>query len=123
LLKTARLYLDVWAHEGRPLPHRRRYGPDENTCIVDNNYYTNAGAANTFLEASSLCRTLEEKRRILPRSAKGIGVQKRVSPPFFEAEAHVPEMDEKLGICKQDDTFLNKKRWNLEEIPPETFRS
>ncbi len=32
-------------------------------------------------------------------------------------------MDEKLGICKQDDTFLNKKRWNLEEIPPETFRS
>ena len=30
-------------------------------------------------------------------------------------------MDEHLGICKQDDSFLNKKRWDLSAIPAENF--
>lgn len=121
LVETARLYLDVGHMKDGLFRIEGVTGPDEYTCIVDNNYYTNAGAANTFLEASSLCQTLEEKGGFAALSER-IGVTKEELAAFFEAGSrmYLP-MDEKLGICKQDDTFLNKKRWNLEEIPPENF--
>lgn len=121
LVETARLYLDV----GHMLDGFFRIegvtGPDEYTCIVDNNYYTNAGAANTFLEACSLCQTLEKIGGFSGLSQK-IGVTKAELEAFFAAgTAMYLPMDETRGICKQDDTFLNKKRWNLDEIPPQNF--
>ncbi len=29
--------------------------------------------------------------------------------------------DRARGICRQDDSFLSKKRWNIGEIPPQNF--
>ena len=121
LVETARLYLDV----GHMREGRFRIdgvtGPDEYTCIVDNNYYTNAGAANTFLEADSLCRLLDKNGGFDALSER-IGITKAELAAFSVAgNAMYLPMDEKSGICKQDDSFLNKKRWDLSEIPPENF--
>ncbi len=121
LVETARLFLDAGHMEDDGFHIDGVTGPDEYTCIVDNNYYTNAGAAKTFLEAVALCQTLDERGGLDGLSAK-IGVTKAELADFFAAGSrmYLP-MDERLGICKQDDSFLRKKRWNLDEIPPENF--
>ncbi len=121
LVETARLFLDV----GHMLDGQFRIdgvtGPDEYTCIVDNNYYTNVGAANTFSAAVALCKALEASGGFDTLRAK-IGVTKEELSAFLAAaDAMYLPMDEKLGICKQDDSFLNKQRWELSEIPPENF--
>lgn len=121
LVETARLYLDVGHMKDGLFRIEGVTGPDEYTCMVDNNYYTNAGAANTFFEACSLCQKLEEAGGLAALSEK-IGVTKAELEAFSSAgTAMYLPMDEENGICKQDDAFLNKKRWNLDEIPPENF--
>ena len=121
LVETARLYLDVGHLRGGLFRIDGVTGPDEYTCIVDNNYYTNAGAANTFLEANMLCRMLEDSGGFDALSEK-IGVTKEELASFSAAglAMYLP-MEQELGICKQDDSFLNKKRWDLSEIPPDHF--
>lgn len=121
LVETARLFLDA----GHMLDGQFRIdgvtGPDEYTCIVDNNYYTNVGAARTFLAAVTLCETLEKAGGFADLEEK-IGVTKEELTAFLDAGNHMYlPMDETLGICKQDDSFLNKKRWDLREIPPDRF--
>ncbi len=121
LVETARLYLDVGHMRDGLFRIDGVTGPDEYTCIVDNNYYTNAGAANTFLEADALCRLLDENGGFDALS-EGIGITKEELAAFSAAgNAMYLPMDEQKGICKQDDSFLNKKRWDLSEIPPENF--
>ena len=121
LVETARLYLDVGHMRDGLFRIDGVTGPDEYTCIVDNNYYTNAGAANTFMEADALCRLLDENGGFDALSER-IGVSKEELAAFSAAgNAMYLPMDEKSGICKQDDSFLNKKRWDLNEIPPENF--
>ncbi len=121
LVETARLYLDVGHMRDGEFRIDGVTGPDEYTCIVDNNYYTNAGAAKTFLEADALCRLLDANDGLDALRAK-IGVTAEELAAFSAAGSalYLP-MDERLGICKQDDSFLNKKRWELSEIPPEHF--
>ena len=121
LVETARLYLDVGHMQDGRFRIDGVTGPDEYTCLVDNNYYTNAGAANTFAEAVALCGKLEQAGGFGALSAK-TGVTKEELAAFAEAgNAMYLPMDERLGICKQDDSFLNKKRWNISDIPPENF--
>lgn len=121
LAETARLFLDA----GHMLNGAFRIdgvtGPDEYTCIVDNNYYTNAGAAETLLNAAALC---EELRRTGGYDAlcEKIGLTNEELALFFDTgKAMYLPMDEQLGICKQDDSFLDKKRWDLSGIPPQNF--
>lgn len=121
LVETARLFLDV----GHMLDGQFRIdgvtGPDEYTCIVDNNYYTNVGAAKTFSAAVALCETLEASGGLDALRQK-TGVTKEELSRFSEAaNAMYLPMDDRLGICKQDDSFLNKQRWELSDIPPENF--
>lgn len=121
LVETARLYLDVGHMRDGLFRIDGITGPDEYTCIVDNNYYTNAGAANTFLEAVALCNQLESLRGFGVLSDR-TGVTKEELAAFSAAgRAMYLPMDERLGICKQDDSFLNKKRWSLSDIPPDHF--
>ncbi|MEN6596093.1 MAG: beta-phosphoglucomutase [Clostridiaceae bacterium] len=121
LVETARLFLDAGHMREGLFRIDGVTGPDEYTCIVDNNYYTNAGAANTFLEATSLCHLLDANGGFDALSEK-IGVTKAELAQFSAtgSSMYLP-MDQELGICKQDDSFLNKKRWNLDEIPPDHF--
>ncbi len=121
LVETARLFLDTGHWKDDRFRIDGVTGPDEYTCIVDNNYYTNAGAARTFLAAVELCGKLADSGGFDSLREK-TGVTQEELAAFFEAGCamYLP-MDNDLGICKQDDSFLNKKRWNLSDIPPENF--
>lgn len=121
LVETARLFLDTGHMKDGFFRIDGVTGPDEYTCIVDNNYYTNAGAAETMLSAASLCDELNARGGFDALSQK-IGITKEELADFLAAgSAMYLPMDERLGICKQDDSFLNKKRWNLSDIPCENF--
>lgn len=121
LVETARLFLDAGHWKDGKFRIDGVTGPDEYTCIVDNNYYTNAGAANTFFAAAELCGVLSDLGGFGALQEK-IGVTKKELAAFSAAGGamYLP-MDDELGICKQDDSFLNKKRWNLSDIPAENF--
>ena len=121
LVETARLFLDTGHWKDGRFRIDGVTGPDEYTCIVDNNYYTNAGAANTFFAAAELCGILS-KRGGLEALHQKIGVTEEELAAFSAAgSAMYLPMDDKLGICKQDDSFLDKKRWDISDIPPENF--
>lgn len=121
LVETARLFLDVGHWKDGQFRIDGVTGPDEYTCIVNNNYYTNAGAAATFLAAQELCKILSDIGGFDALHMK-IGVTETELEAFTAAgNAMYLPMDDQLGICKQDDSFLNKKRWEIDEIPEENF--
>ena len=121
LVETARLFFDAGHMLAGQFHIDGVTGPDEYTCIVDNNYYTNAGAANTFLEAFALCCRLKTSGGFEALEDK-IGIsQSELNAILAAGKSMYLPMDEQMGICKQDDSFLNKKRWDLSEIPPENF--
>lgn len=121
LVETARLFLDAGHWKDGRFRIDGVTGPDEYTCIVDNNYYTNTGAADTFFAAAELCDVLSNLGELGALSEK-IGVTEEELSAFSAAGGamYLP-MDDDLGICKQDDSFLNKKHWNLCDIPAENF--
>lgn len=121
LFETARLWLDAGNyHEGRFEIHEVT-GPDEYTCLVDNNYYTNACAKYNLHWAVRSWKLLKAAGR-LEAVAEKIGLTEEEAAEFEKAEmAMYLPYDEKLGINPQDDTFLAKKVWDLDRTPKEKF--
>jgi len=121
LAETARLWLNV----GHWLDGSFRIdcvtGPDEYTCVVNNNYYTNCCAANNLMGAYLLCRELEKiggldaLKEKLSLSDEELDEFKRAGEGMYYPN------DEKLGIIAQDDSFLSKKRWDFSKLPKEDF--
>ncbi len=122
LVETARLWLDVgnYDDEGR-FCIQEVTGPDEYTCLVDNNYYTNKCAQQNLRAAVEIYRLLE---------AAGLqeGVRSRTALCEEELEAFLRAADamclpydEKLGIRPQDDSFLHKPRWDFAATPREHY--
>lgn len=123
LFETARLWMDT----GHLLDGEFRIdnvsGPDEYTCIVNNNYYTNAMAKHNLKWAAKSYYLLKEQD------------EEALNALMEKVQLHVDEVtqwettsdnmylpyDEELGISKQDDTFLQKDHWPIEEIPEENF--
>lgn len=121
LVETARLFLNAGHTEEEGFRIDGVTGPDEYTCIVNNNYYTNAGAAYTFSETVKLCGKLKECGEFEMLERK-IGITQDELDAFQAAgdNMYLPR-DDMRGICKQDDSFLLKKRWDIQSIPPENF--
>ena len=121
LVETARLWIDA----GHWLDGSFRIdcvtGPDEYTCMVNNNYYTNSCAANNLLGAVRLCGELE-KLGGLDALKEKISLTEEELEEFKRAgEGMFYPHDEKLGIIAQDDSFLSKKRWDISSVPKENF--
>ncbi|RNA67616.1 glycoside hydrolase family 65 protein [Alteribacter keqinensis] len=114
LFETARLWLDTGHFYNGQFRIDDVTGPDEYTCIVNNNYYTNAMAKNNLVWAV--------KAYELAGDAAGCGVTAGEAAEWAEAaETMYLPYDEELGIHAQDDTFLQKKVWDLENTPKEKF--
>ena len=121
ILETARLWLDVGSFHDGNFHINNVTGPDEYSCLVNNNYYTNALAKYHLDWAVKLYykfRKDAEFRKMLGRirfkhdEIKGFKkASKQMLLPF----------DEKLGINPQDDAFLNKKPWDISMIPKKNF--
>jgi alpha,alpha-trehalose phosphorylase len=96
-------------------------GPDEYTCVVNDNYYTNALAQYHLRWAVKFYSILKETGMLDP-VAKKIKFRKAEIRGFIKAaEAmHLP-YDRETKINPQDDSFMRKKEWDIAGIPKENF--
>jgi alpha,alpha-trehalose phosphorylase len=121
VFECARLWLDTgtW-HQGRFRIHGVT-GPDEYTCVVNNNYFTNLSAQYNLRWAVRFYEMLKEAGK-LDSLARKLDLAPEEIDAFSEAEKgmYLP-YDAELGINPQDDSFLSKKKWDLEHTPKEHF--
>lgn len=121
LLEIARLWYDLGVfHDGRFELHCVT-GPDEYTCVVNNNYYTNVSAKYDLRWAVKYLRMFDAKGLSgKARKATGIG-DSELESFLAAAQAMYLPYDEALDITPQDDSFLSKKVWDLAATPHEDF--
>ncbi|MDR2045149.1 MAG: family 65 glycosyl hydrolase [Clostridium sp.] len=119
LIETSRLWMDLGNYYQDRFHINGVTGPDEYTCLVNNNYYTNVLAQHGLrwavkffglLKEQGLERELSEKTGITPQELHEFAAA---------AEKMYLPYDERLGINPQDDSFLQKKRWDLAAISEE----
>ena len=119
LFETARLWIDLgcWANGSFHL--NCVTGPDEYTCCVNDNYYTNAGAKYNLYWAAKMWELLGEAGK-LEDVAKRLELTESEIEEFKKAEAGMTLLyDEKTGINPQDDAFLQKPVWDFAGTPSE----
>lgn len=121
VFETARLWLDVGNYCEGSFRINCVTGPDEYTCLVNNNYYTNVLARHNLRWAVRFYELLKARGRIAPL-AKKLGLTEDEIAAFEKAaEAMYLPYDRERDINPQDDSFLMKKRWDLGRTPPEEF--
>ena len=124
LVETARLWEDLGFYGTDERFHIHGVtGPDEYTTVVNDNTYTNLMARLNLNFAAATVRRLREER---PEDYAALVHRVRLKPGEVEsweraaASMHVP-FDEERGIHPQDDTFLDRERWDLDATPREKF--
>ncbi|MTI56984.1 glycoside hydrolase family 65 protein [Geosporobacter ferrireducens] len=123
IFETARLWLDVGHfHDGKFMIHNVT-GPDEYSCIVNNNYYTNAMARYNMEWAVKFYEMLKlENPQILEEITRKIQMVETEIDEMIEASQNMYlPYDEVLKIHKQDDAFLDKALWDFEGTPEEKY--
>ena len=121
LLETSRLWIDLGHYDDGYFKIDCVTGPDEYTCMVNNNYYTNAGAKNNLENAYKLINILKDTKDYETFKNHTNCTDEELDE-FKKAADHMYlPYDENLGIIKQDDSFLNKKRMELSEFKKEEF--
>lgn len=121
LFETARLWMETGHfYQGRFHIHEVT-GPDEYTCLVNNNYYTNACAQYNLRWAVRFYRMLKEKG-VIGELKRKIAITDKEVEAFEQAEKNmVLPYDKTLKMNPQDDSFLSKKVWDVENTPREQF--
>jgi alpha,alpha-trehalose phosphorylase len=126
LFETARL----WGDLGHFNPNKDNKfcincvtGPDEYNAIVNNNCYTNLMAAENLRSALNAAELLKLKYPQQYRTlCDKIGLSDN-ELAFWKKAAdniYIP-YDEQTGIHLQDDSFLDKKQWDFENTPRESY--
>jgi len=119
LLETARLWLDVGHEHGGQFRIHGVTGPDEYTCLVNNNYYTNALAQHNLRWAVRAVELLKQAGR-LGAWAPRVGLDVAELGAFTRAaDRMLLPYDGTLGINPQDDSFLSKPVWDFAGTPAE----
>ena len=121
LFETARLWLDVGDFYRGEFQINDVTGPDEYTCIVNNNYYTNSLAQYHLRWAVKFYQMLKPLDDFNILKDK-IELQEVEIEEFNQAaeNMYLP-YDEVLKINPQDDSFLQKKKWDIKSIPADKF--
>lgn len=121
LFETARLWMDTGNFYKGTFRINGVTGPDEYTCIVNNNYYTNASAKYNLYWAVKFYYLLEQEGKLEQIKTK-INISKEEILEFQKAEeAMFLPYDEDLKINPQDDSFLEKEVWDIKNTPKEKF--
>ncbi len=98
-------------------------GPDEFAVLVNNNCYTNMLARENMKYAVKAVQYLKENAEDkYTKLAAKIGLEESEIDDWQKAidNMYIP-YEEKLGIYPQDDSFLSKKRWDIENTPFSEF--
>ncbi len=122
LLEIANLWLDIGHvdYQGRFCIHEVT-GPDEYSCLVNNNTYTNIMVQDAFMFLLKLLSEdkSKEKRHNLKVSTLLEGFD------YAKAKKAVKDMyvpyDQTLQIYAQDDGFLSKPVWDFKNTPKENY--
>ncbi len=121
IMETARLWMDLGNYYKERFELHTVTGPDEYTCMVDNNYFTNASAQYNLHWAVKFYWILKEKN-LIDILAKKLNLTKDEIEEFEKAEKNMYlPFDKELGINPQDDSFLSKKIWNIADTPKSEF--
>ena len=108
LLETARFFKHVVHKYDHQYHLHHVTGPDEYTAVIDNNYYTNSLLK---YHLSFLVDYLEKH---------SIKIAEEELTTFKDIRDNIVLLyDSELGIDVQDQSFLSKKRWDLENTPKE----
>ena len=124
LVETARLWADLGFYGADKKFHIHGVtGPDEYTTVVNDNAYTNLMARlNLNFAAATVRRLREERPEDYTALVHAVRLQFKEVESWERAAAamHIP-FDEKRGIHPQDETFLDRERWDLDATPREKF--
>lgn len=121
LLETARLWMSVGHMSRGAFRINCVTGPDEYTCIVNNNYYTNACAKHNLEWAVRAAALLRGWGAYDAWAARLKATEEEFSAFREAANAMLLVYDEALGINPQDDSFLDKPVWDIAATPKENF--
>lgn len=123
LFETARLWLEVGHFKGDTFRIDAVTGPDEYTCIVNNNYYTNAMTKHNLKWAEKAFQLLKnvdpDALRVLMDK---LALKENEVRNWLDAanKMYLP-YDEGLKLNPQDDTFLDKDVWDFENTPEDKY--
>jgi alpha,alpha-trehalose phosphorylase len=116
LVQTARLWRSLGHHDAAG---RFRIdgvtGPDEYSCLADNNVYTNLMAEQNLRMASVVAARNSDR-------ARDLGVTTEEMASWRDAaEAMVVPYDEKLGVHPQSEGFTGHAVWDFAATPPDRY--
>ncbi|MFW5854785.1 MAG: glycoside hydrolase family 65 protein, partial [Thermodesulfobacteriota bacterium] len=126
LVETARMWRDLGFFSARK---NNRFcihgvtGPDEYNTVVNNNAYTNLMARENLWFAAGTVEDLRRKDAGLYQSlVDKTGLEYTETEEWRRAanNMYIP-YDEELGIHPQDDSFMDKKQWDIEGTPQDKF--
>lgn len=123
LIETARLWIDTGHYYRDTFRIDDVTGPDEYTCLVNNNYYTNVMAKHNLKWAEIAWNLVKEKdKAVLEVLKEKMNVLDHEPDQWKQAaeKMYLP-YDSELGINPQDDTFLQKDIWDLTNTPQDKF--
>ncbi|MEC0139841.1 glycosyl hydrolase family 65 protein [Paenibacillus macerans] len=123
LIETARLWAGIGHYYQGAFHIDEVTGPDEYTCCVNNNYYTNVMAKHNLKWAAKSCAILQDYDPAAYRGlCERLGVtETEIAAWDKAAAAMLLPYDASLGINPQDDTFLRKAVWDFENTPKENY--
>ncbi|SDJ57694.1 glycoside hydrolase family 65 protein [Salimicrobium halophilum] len=123
LFETSRLWLEVGHFHNGQFRIDSVTGPDEYTCIVNNNYYTNVMAKNNLLWAGKIYDHLkkEDPERLTELMNDLEAEEEEIEMWKEAAEKMFLPYNEELKINEQDDTFLQKGKWDLDTTPKDKY--
>ncbi|MFD5868348.1 glycoside hydrolase family 65 protein [Corynebacterium sp. NPDC060344] len=119
LLSTARFWMSLgfFDAEREEFQIHSVTGPDEYNTVVNNNLYTNVMAQYNLTAAADVIRQMMSER---PEAFREVCHRYKLEVAEVEeweeaaAKMYIP-FNERLGIHPQDDQFLLRKRWNLDD--------
>ena len=122
LIETARLWLDVGVYDrqGR-FCIQEVTGPDEYTCMVNNNYYTNASARYNLENAAELYERFSNDPAVKKLTQRLAVADDEIGRMKEAADRMNLPYDEEYGINPQDDSFLDKPVWDINNTPRGDF--
>lgn len=98
-------------------------GPDEYTCIVNNNYYTNVLTKNLFVQIGAIFNELNKSHKSdLEKLTYKLKFKTSELKTFKKAgfAMNLP-YDKKRDLHPQDDSFFNKKVWDFKNTPKNKY--
>ena len=126
LFETARLWMDLGEYverRGNKFCINSVTGPDEYTTIIDNNYYTNIMAKENLLYSYKILHIMKEEfTQEYEELSKRILLLETEAEEWKQAadNMYLPS-DSIKNLIPQDDSFLQKPKWDFANTPKEKY--